>query len=280
MEVRLSLAQSEAGEAEAGSAQGRGIQVVVLMLHGGCNMDCTFCINDPGMQSFTQGEAGDALVQAKYWGAKSVVLGGGEPFAWRGNLVGLACQAQRMGLVTQVGTNGLALPAGYESLTCFDRWVMPIESSTAGSHDRMRLAKRSPAGHYAVIVDRLESLGRARRSVTLSTVLTKENVGGLDGLAAWIGEYHGRHGNVHAWHLYQFIPLGRGGATNWQSLSIAPEEYQEAARRIQGMRLPFRVYRREEMPRSRVVEFLSKRGGKVVWGDKAWDPEMVGLQTS
>lgn len=244
----------------------RACTVVVLMLHGDCNMHCTFCINDAGMQCMTWEDALEGLDWAHAWGARTVVLGGGEPFTWPHDVVRLAQVAKERGFLVQVGTNALHLPDNWEALPWFDRWVLPIESAEARSHDRMRLTAGS---HHEVIRARLETLGRAGRSVTLSTVVTATNVEVLDSLADWILEYHARWGNVHAWHLYRFIPHGYG-IRHADTLLLPDADYQAIVDRIKSRGLPFQVFRRSDMSRSRTVEFLARRAGRLTWGEDAW----------
>lgn len=244
----------------------RACAVVVFMLHGDCNMHCTFCINDAGMQCMTWEDALTGLDRAHDWGARTVVLGGGEPFTWPHDVVRLAQEAKARGFLVQVGTNALSLPDHWESLPWFDRWVLPIESVEACSHDRMRLTRGS---HHEVIRARLDTLGRAARSVTLSTVVTATNADGLDALADWIRDYHTRWGNVHAWHLYRFIPHGYG-IRHAAELSLPGADYDAIVERIKSRGFAFQVYRRSDMSRSRTVEFLARRCGRLSWGEEAW----------
>ncbi len=240
--------------------------VVVMMLHGDCNMHCTFCINDVEMECMTWSDGLEGLELACRWHAKTVVLGGGEPFTWPHHVIQLARAAQERGLMVQVGTNALHLPDEWEKLTCFDRWVIPVESALSLSHDRMRLTVR---GHHQVILDRLETLGRAGRSVTLSTVITAINIDDVESLADWILEYHTRWNNVHAWHLYRFIPFGYG-ARHASQLAFPHEGYERLVERVKARGFPFHVFRRSDMSRSRTVEFLVRRAGRLRWGDEAW----------
>ncbi len=240
--------------------------VAVVFLQPACNMSCTFCVTEDDFEPMGREDATQLLGQLADLGVRSVVFGGGEPFTWPGDVVWLARRAAELGLVVQVGTNGVSLPDGYADLECIDRWVLPVESVHASVHDAMRHHR---LGHHALILGRLEDLRRTGRSVTVSTVLTSVNVPGLEDLAEYLMEYHSVRENIHAWHLYQFLPLGRGGRKNEAALSIPAEAYLEACDRVQGRNLPFRVFRRRDMYRSRTVEFYWSQGGRVVSGSSA-----------
>jgi MoaA/NifB/PqqE/SkfB family radical SAM enzyme len=229
-------------------------------------MTCTFCVTEDDFEPMAPEAAVALLDNLVERGVRTVVFGGGEPFAWPGDVVQLAGQARARGLTVQVGTNGVALPEGFASLEAIDRWVLPLESTDPQVHDRMRIHR---TGHHALILDRLGALQREAKSVTVSTVLTSVNVDGLRELAEFLREYHAARENVHAWHLYQFLPLGRGGRANRDQLAISPEAYQGAACAIQAMDLPMRVFRRTDMYRSRTVEFFWSKDGRVVCGSRA-----------
>jgi MoaA/NifB/PqqE/SkfB family radical SAM enzyme len=230
-------------------------------------MSCTFCVTEEGFDAMELERAVDLLDELVAQGVRSVVLGGGEPLVWPGDVLRLAAQASARGLTVQVGTNGVRLPHGFEGLDCVDRWVLPLESVEPRVHEEMRYR---PPGHHGVILRRLDALGRAGRSVTLSTVLTRVNVAGVIDLARFLDDYHARFRNVHAWHLYRFLPLGRGGGVHAGSLTIPRSEYLAACARVCERDLPFSVFRRTNMYRSQTVEFFWSEGGVVRSGREAW----------
>ncbi|MBI5362135.1 MAG: radical SAM protein [Planctomycetes bacterium] len=237
--------------------------VAVVLLQPQCNMTCTFCVTEDGFDPMPFDEAVALLDHLVRAGTSSVVLGGGEPFHWPGDVVRLARAARERGLAVQVGTNGVDLPAGFAELDCFDRWVLPLESVDPGPHQAMR---RFEHRHHAVILERLAELQRARRSVTLSTVLTKVNVGSVQDVAHFLRDYHAVVENVHAWHLYQFLPLGRGGAKHGTELAIPEADYRAAVAAVKQLTLPFRVFQRTDMYRSKTVEFYWRAQGRFVAG--------------
>lgn len=226
-----------------------------------CNMHCTFCITEDTFDPMTFDQAADLFRHLKAIGVRSLVIGGGEPFDWPGDLVALAREAKRIGFATvQVGTNGIALPAGFQFIDVIDRYVLPIESLDAQAHNTMRLYRDR---HHAIIMDRLDSLKRAKKSVTLSTVITEVNKSGIAELGEFLRKYHADSQHVHAWHLYQFIPIGRGGAIHGDELHIPAAEYEAICRSVKALDLPFRVYRRTDMYHSKTVDFFWFEGGQI-----------------
>lgn len=243
----------------------RRISVAVLMLQPECNMTCTFCVTEDDFEPLPFEQALGVLDGLVERGVRMVVLGGGEPFTWPGDVLRLAAEAKTRGMAVQVGTNGIALPEDFAALDCIDRWVLPLESTDPAVHETLR---RHGRGHHAVILARLAELQRARRSVTLSTVLTAVNLAGVLDVARFLKQYHSISENVHAWHLYQFLPLGRGGARNGRELSIPAESYAATCQRVKELELPFRVFRRSDMYRSRSVEFFWSKAGRVHSGSE------------
>ncbi len=97
-----------------------------------------------------------------------------------------------------MGTNGTLLPQGFEHISCIDRYVLPLESMDVKSHDAMRKFGES---HHGMIMECLERLKKARKSLTLSTVITDFNKDDILELANFIREYDRDTEHVHAWHL-------------------------------------------------------------------------------
>jgi len=199
-------------------------------------------------------------------GVRVVIFGGGECFSWPGDVVALAGEAKARGMTVQAGTNGVDLPEGFAELSSFDRWVLPLESVDPAVHDALR---HWGNGHHRLVVGRLDELRRASRSVTVSTVLTASNAGGVAELGRHLRAYHSLAENVHAWHLYQFLPLGRGGARNREELWISPERFREVCDSVQSSGLPFKVFRRSDMYQPRTIAFFWSKDGRVCSGNDA-----------
>lgn len=244
----------------------RDISVAVVFLQPQCNMWCTFCVSEDDFEPLRFDHALVLLDHLVGRGITTVVFGGGEPFEWKGDVVELAREAKSRGMTVQVGTNGVDLPRDFATLDCFDRWVLPLESSEAAVHQTLR---RHRKGHHALILERLQELQQTGRSVSISTVLTAVNRDGLPELARFLRGYHSVSENVHAWHLYRFLPLGRGGARNAGELSLPEASYLDAVAEVKRLRLPFLVFQRADMYRSKSVEYFWSKDGHVHSGSEA-----------
>ena len=97
-----------------------------------CPLRCTYCSNPveiaPHDQELTTTEWRDALEQARDLGVLQVHFSGGEPLLRR-DLNGLAVQAQRLGMYTNLITSGLGLTAA--RLTGVDHVQLSIQDSAA-----------------------------------------------------------------------------------------------------------------------------------------------------
>ncbi|OGX24163.1 MAG: hypothetical protein A2787_06390 [Omnitrophica WOR_2 bacterium RIFCSPHIGHO2_01_FULL_48_9] len=234
--------------------------VAVIFLHPACNMTCTFCITEDNFDAMSEAQAVELLKTLKKEKFTNVVLGGGEPFAWPGDLVRLAERAKGMGFLVQVGTNAIALPKNFESITGIDRYVLPLESVDSAVHNKMRFYKDK---HQQLIMDCLQRLRRAQRSVTISTIITKVNKDGLKALALFLKELNQAQPFIHAWHLYKFISEGRGGRVNAEALAIPDGEYTKVCNEVKALGLPFTVYLRKDMYHSKTVDFFWYQHGKL-----------------
>jgi len=234
--------------------------VAVIFLHPACNMTCTFCITEDNFDPITQTQALELLRILKKEDFQSVIFGGGEPFEWPGDLLALTWEAKQLGFLVQIGTNAIALPKDYQNIDSIDRYVLPLESSVGAIHNKMRFYKNQ---HHQLIIDCLQQLRGVQKSVTLSTIITKINVNELPSLALFIKEFNSPYTFIHAWHLYKFIPQGRGGSINADDLIISDKEYTNACDGIQSMGLPFKVYQRKDMYHSKTVDFFWYEHGQL-----------------
>jgi MoaA/NifB/PqqE/SkfB family radical SAM enzyme len=228
-------------------------KVAVIMPQPSCNMICEFCVTEDqmGAMSLEQGMA--LLDQMKLSQVEIVVLGGGEPFLWKPGILNLARYAKNLGFTVQVGTNGILIPEGFETFNEVDRWVIPIESHRAETHNRMRRYKKQ---HHQIIMKILEKLKAAQKAVTLSTVLTEWNKADILDLARYLNKYNSETHHIHAWHIYQFVPEGRGGASpGAQELPLSIEEYNHYFSEIKKLNLSFKVLKRPSMYNSKDVQF-------------------------
>lgn len=248
----------------------------VLMLHPRCNMRCDFCITDNGMatMSFAQGVETLALLRARGFG--NVVFGGGEPTVWPHDVTALAAHAKALGFSTQLGTNGVALPDDFTAQCAFDRYVLPLDAADAATHDLLRHHR---GGHHHCIMTRLAQLRGASRSVTVSTVVTQRNANTLSQLADTLVDYAALGGQLHAWHLYRFLPYGRGGAKHADDLDISEAVYHDACNTVRARQLPFRVFKRPDMRHSKHVDFFWYEGHTLHAGSERWSTHAPDAET-
>lgn len=236
------------------------ISIAVVMLHPACNMFCSFCVTEDQLSSFSFEQAVSLLDDLKQTPIDNVVFGGGEPFTWQHDLIRLSEEAKVRGFFVQVGTNGIRLPENYTKLSTIDRYVLPLESIDEDAHNTMRIYKDE---HHAIIVERLQELKAAGKSVTISTVVSQENIDGLVDLARFLKDYNDGRGLLHAWHLYKFIPEGRGGRPNAPQLEVSMQDYDRVTKQVRQMDLGFSVYRRKDMYDSKSVDFFWCERGRL-----------------
>ena len=244
-----------------------GKRIASVFLLPDCDMACTFCASERGFDVMTYDEADALLTALASTAIESVVLGGGEPLLWPHGIDRLAARASELGFVVQVCTNGGA-PIRPFDLPHVDRIILPLESTVAATHDDLR---RRAGGHHAGVVERIESLLAGGRELTLSTVVTAGNIEHLPAIAAYLDGLARAGGRLHAWHLYRFLPVGRGGAANAPALEVTAAAFSAACERAKSLPLPFPVYRRDDMLRSSSVEFFWREDGRLRTSAQAVD---------
>ncbi len=238
-------------------------RIASFFLTSRCDMGCRFCASETDFSVMSFDEAA-ALLSALKGRVDSVVLGGGEPLLWPHDLEKLACFASDLGLQVQVCTNGVNLPPGFETIAAIHRYILPLESLDPELHERLRVL--DGGGHHGLVMARIRTLVEAGREFTLSTVVTRDNLIGLQDLAEWLAAECLSGLKLHAWHLYRFLPVGRGGAVNGQSLAVDRDEYLRACRALKAAGLPFAVYQRDDMQRASSVEFFWFQQGRLRMG--------------
>ena len=254
--------------------------IAVVMLHGACNMFCKFCINDHQLQSFSKEEYVELVDDLAEEGFKNIVIGGGEPFTWRHGLRFAATAAKARGFYVQVGTNGILMPSDNSFAGVVDRFVLPLDSADGEEHDCLRTDIPGTGSHHRLILERLEELRQWDYSVTVSTVVSQLTFRNLLSLGDLLADYVGKGGRLHAWHLYRFIPRGRGGAQMLELLNISREDYNSAARTVLAQQYTFIVYRRPDMRHSRTVDFFWKEADRLRIGSKEWSRQHETLPLS
>jgi MoaA/NifB/PqqE/SkfB family radical SAM enzyme len=200
-------------------------------------------------------------------GIDNLVLGGGEPFTWEPGLLPYAEIAKRRGFFVQVGTNGVALPDKTEHSPWVDRFVLPLDGPCAEVHDRLRHYKDS---HFRLIRDRMARLRDAGKSITVSTVVTAWNIDTLSELGVLLADEVLAGMRLHAWHLYRFIPEGRGGRVHAAQLNVTETEYEAACAEMKAMDFGFTIFKRKDMRHSKTVDFFWYEGEALRIGSQVW----------
>jgi len=215
-------------------------------------MSCAFCASESDFSVMSFEQAADLLRRLRSHSIGNVVFGGGEPFLWPNGLERLSRLARELGFLVQVCTNGVSLPVGFEKMTSVDRYILPLESMNPALHDALR---RHRNGHHALVLERIGKLAGSGRELSISTVVTRANADRLNEIADYLADVRASGVAVHAWHLYRFLPVGRGGAVNAERLKVGRADYIRACAEVRRRELGFRVFRRDNMLRSNTVEF-------------------------
>lgn len=237
------------------------MKIAVLMPTLSCQMDCEFCINELTMQSFEKDDVDKIKKILRDENFESVIIGGGEPLLWKYGVFNFIDEIKHHNYLVQVGTNGILLEENFHARSDVNRWVLPLESLNSVTHNKMRPSK---VNHHQIILKRIEKLQLKENSLTLSTVITERNKKELLELAEYFRSFH-ESGNkpIHAWHLYQFVPTGRGGEFNKDILLLNIQEYEQICETIIKLNLPFKVFKRRNMPQSKTVTFFWKEKNSI-----------------
>jgi MoaA/NifB/PqqE/SkfB family radical SAM enzyme len=227
--------------------------VAVLMLTPACDMACPYCGAEEGFRPLGQAEAEGLLPALRAQGFESVVLGGGEPLCWQGDLRALAGRARSLGLETQVGSNLRRLPPGAESWPEIGRWILPLESALPQAHDALRPGLPS---HHGVVLAALERFRLASRGVTLSSVARLDAEQDLHSVAALLRRERERGLRLHAWHVYRFQAMGRGGRPHAGRFWMEDGAWAALARHLKQRHGDLPLLLRPDMLHSREVAFF------------------------
>ena len=239
--------------------------IAVLFLLPDCDMRCRFCASERSFDTMSFAQACALLEALRAHGFRNVVLGGGEPALWPHDLVALCRLARELGFLVQLNTNGVRVPPGFPRVPGVDRTILSLEAADRALHDSLRPGRTS---HYGLTQERIAALARAERELTISTVVTARNAHAVVDVARHLRSWWTRGARLHAWHLYNFLPVGRGGRPHAEELAVPRERFLAACRIAKASGLPFPVYRRSHMLRSSTVEFFRYERGELVGGSR------------
>jgi MoaA/NifB/PqqE/SkfB family radical SAM enzyme len=230
-----------------------------------CDMSCRFCASETDFSAMSFAQAAGLLRALRSTRINNVVLGGGEPFLWPHGLERLAGVARELGFVVQVCTNGVSLPEDFARISTVDRFILPLESMDPALHNGLR---RHRNGHHELVLRRIAALAGSGRELTVSTVVTRQNVDHLDEIADYLDLQRCGGVAIHAWHLYRFLPVGRGGERNARGLEVSRRDFRRACAGVRERGPGIRVYRRDDMLRSSRVEFFWVERGQLKMGTR------------
>lgn len=215
------------------------------------------------------------LNNLKNRGFTSAIFGGGEPFYWPHDFKKILKHAKSLGLTTQVGTNATKLPRDFTEWDFVDRWVIPIDGIKSETHNELRTFQNR---HWEIVTDTLAQLKKAGRSCTISTVITQVNQNEIPEFGEYLRILQNPDGSfLHAWHLYKFLPFGRGGKPNQNKLEIPDSDYEKIVNDIRKKELPFKVFKRKDMLLSKTVEFFWVEDGKLFAQSRAKGKRLIEL---
>lgn len=234
-------------------------KVAVLMLQPGCNMTCEYCVIEENFSGFSFEEATRLLEKLKIEGYTNVILGGGEPTIWKGDVFQLARVAKSHGFFVQIGTNAIRLPTDFAKNTAIDRWILPLDSSHEEIHNQLRHYRDS---HYKIMIKALKNLSEENRPLLLSTVITSINKDSLSAMVDFLNEYNEPKKNLESWNLYRLLPIGRGGYKNIENLQIAKDEFETIVQLLMAKDRNFKITVRKNMYSSQRVDFFHFQDGK------------------
>ncbi len=243
------------------------MRIATVYLLPKCDLACRFCGSDQGFNALDETEALRFVNFVATNGYSSVVLGGGEPLLWSGDLERVGAHARDLGLVVQLNTNGVAWRDELETTDAITRIILPLDGAAAESHDYLRKPR---GGHREVVEDRLERLAKSGKEVTIGSVICRPNLDELPQLATELDQRAADGLNLHAWHLYRFRPIGRGGAIDGRNdeFGLELDEFRAHCQPIQAGQFPraaqrsWAIYRRPDMTQSRDVDFFWKNKGE------------------
>lgn len=185
--------------------------IKVFILGSRCNMDCKFCM------SIEKDLERDVIVDnlLKMNTNDLAVFAGGEPLLYP-DLKDFLKIAKSRGLRTKIHTNGVLL-SNVDFLDLIDILNLPLDGPRE-VHDAMR-----SNGHFDIVMDAFKSLNK---QFTITTVLTKKNIGYIDELVEIVNKLAERIDIIN-WKIFKFKPKGRG-LKHKDEFKISDEDFLSA----------------------------------------------------
>lgn len=148
---------------------------VQASLLNACNLRCVYCrCPEVKIDLMTTEQWCDLIRRLAAVGTMRIKFQGGEP-TLRRDFCELAAEAQRVGMVTAVVTNGLEIPKRPALLDHLDEAVFSLDSATPAMHDRLR-----GSGTHARVVEAIDLTIQRGVGVYLTMVVTRANLSDLE----------------------------------------------------------------------------------------------------
>lgn len=223
-----------------------------------CDLSCRHCYRDAGKRAegeLTTNEARDLLREIKKARFNLVIFSGGEPLL-RSDIYELIAYANKIGLISSLGTNGLLLnPEVAKKLKNLklSSAGISIDSSEPAYHDTLRKS----CGSWQRAVDAAGNCRAAGLVFQIHTTLTRENyldIPKLIRLSAGLG--------AAAHYFFFLVPCGR--ASQIKDAALSPEEHERALKLIMGERNKSGIYPAPQKA-TPVNSAPTRRGGIKAW---------------
>lgn len=203
-----------------------------------CDLNCQHCYRDAGKKAegeLTTREAKDLLGEIKKAGFNLVIFSGGEPLL-RKDVYELIGHANRLGLISSLGTNGLRLnlqtARKLKDLRLSSAGIS-IDSVEPAYHDSLRQSE----GAWQKAMDATKNCRKAKLSFQIHTTLTKENYSDIPkfvSLSTKLG--------AAAQYFFFLVPCGR--AKEIEQITLSLSEHEEALGLIAHARTISKIYLR------------------------------------
>ena len=180
---------------------------VVWEMTGRCNLRCIHCHAFGGEAKYSEltTEEGKALIdQVAALGIRTFVFTGGEPLL-RNDLFELIAYARSKRLTVYIATNGTLITREVAKL--LSRYkvgaVIGLDGMNPEIHDGIRGVK----GAYDAVIRGIENCVAENLYLHLNIVATRRNLDEIERIIDYGSEI-----GVYSYFIYNFVPIGRGGA--------------------------------------------------------------------
>lgn len=203
-----------------------------------CDLSCQHCYRDAGKKAkdeLTTGEAKGLLAEIKKAGFQLVIFSGGEPLL-RKDIYELIAYANKLGLLSSLGTNGLGLDfkvAKKLKALKLSSAGISIDSIVPAYHDSLRKAK----GAWQKAITATKNCQKAGLTFQIHTTLTKDNYRDISRLIKLSTGF-----GAAAHYFFFLVPCGR--AKEIEGRALSSNEHEQALKLIIQARKTAKIYLR------------------------------------